>query len=115
MRSRGIIALVSLKRTNERPLFSLRSQPGIDAGKISFRTRLGHHRQKFLRVTTFISDKENIEVGPVSDFASAKFSQCDDRELIAAKNVIHTNQTGFGQRRLFPTHRREIGKPESAT
>src|SRR5437879_4600469 len=71
LRSLGIIALVSLKRTNERPLFSFRSQPGVNARKISFRAWLRHHRQKFFCVATFMSDKENVEVGTVSDFASA--------------------------------------------
>ena len=113
LRSLGIIALVSLKRTNERPLFSFRSQPGVNARKISFRARLRHHRQKFLCVATFMSDKENIEVGPVSDFASAKFSHRDNSQLVAAENFIHANQTGFCQCRLLPAHCREIGQTEN--
>src|SRR5207245_8455327 len=42
LRSLGIIALVSLKRKNERPLLSFRSRQGVNARKISFRAWLRH-------------------------------------------------------------------------
>ena len=56
--------------------------------------------------------KENIEVGTVSDFASAKFSHRDNGQLIAAKDLVHANQTCFGQIRLLPARCREVGQAE---
>src|SRR3954468_2161554 len=60
-----------------------------------------------------LAHKNDVEIGAVSDFAAAKFSERDNREIaFASAQPIDENQAGFRQGRVLGKNRGQIGKPE---
>ena len=58
--------------------------------------------------------EHDVEVGAVSDFAAAKFSQRDNGEnAIASTEPVHENQTRFGEGRVLGENCREIGETKN--
>src|SRR2546427_11210265 len=69
--SASVVRLVGLERADERPLFSFRTEPGVNSRKISLRAGLCDSGQKFLRRAILFSHKKDIEIGAIAEFASA--------------------------------------------
>ena len=122
LRPLPVIRFVTFERTNEWTLISVGPEPRIERRQISFRARLRARPDQILRsadiaarlrlTTARQADEQHIQISAVTDFASPKFSERDDGQLVASRDLIGEQQERFGQRGLFAQKRPKIDKPE---
>ena len=103
-----IVAAIRINRSHERTLLAFGPQPRIDPRQISLGARLRHRRQELLRLPVFLSDEQHVEVGAITDFFAAEFSQRDDGQLITTEHPIDRDQQRFSQSGSFPANRGRV-------
>ena len=82
------------------------------AGPIPLPTSI--NKYTVLRGPHILADKKNVEIGTVTDFAAAEFSQADDRQVaFTSPQAIDDQQACFRERRLFRENRREISETKN--
>src|SRR4030095_2392319 len=107
-----VVGLISFKGANDRAFFSFGAQPCVKQPNISFGSWLRHGDDKILRATNVVAYEQNIEVRAIADIASAKFTQSDNGQSVASKELAHKKQAGFGQIGKLSKDRLRFGQAE---
>src|ERR1051325_6883882 len=122
LRPLPVIGFVTFERTDKWTLVPVGPEPRIERGQISFRARLRACPDQILRsadiparlrlTTARQADEQHIQIGAVTDFASPKFAERDDGQLVASRDLIGEQQERFSQRGLLGQKRAKIDQPE---
>ncbi len=76
-----VVGLVGRERAGEIPFLAFRPQARIESGNAPFRGRLRHRDDEMLGRADILTDEKHIQIRSVTDFAAAKFSQSDNRDV----------------------------------
>src|SRR5688572_15533954 len=100
------VSFICRERARENPFLTVRTEASVERPDASFRGRLRHRHHQMLCGPHIFTDKYDIEVGAVSNLASAKFAHRDDGEIaLASPQPVHKYEAGFGQRGEFGEER----------